>query len=270
MTLIVGIKCSNGIVIGADGAATMGTAAMPTAIQPYVKKLSVLHECVVCGVSGNVGVSQRLNGIVSDLYSTKAFAGMKIHGVMQKLREAFWNGCLGPEYQIATVAKQVNPVAAVLPQCGAVVAMPVDGTLSMIQFDGTGGPEAATKDLLFLAIGSGQSIADPFLAFLRRIFWQDHQPNLAEGQFAVWWTLHHAVKSAPHGIADPKQIIALEYVKGRAIAHELTEDDMREHEVAVSKIEAYLREYKEEKPTIAQIPTAPAGVSASKNLTAPD
>jgi len=257
VTLIVGLKCSNGIVLGGGGAATKGQAGQPTAIQPYVKKLSIHHNCIVVGVSGSVGISQRLNGIVSDAYTANAFSGNKnlgkggppvnagkLHNVMTILRDLFWDNCLKKEVEVAVVARQISPAAVIVPQCAAVVAMPIERVPTMIQFDMSGSPEAATEDLPFIAIGSGQNIADPFLAFLRRIFWEDHRPNLAEGQFAVWWTLHHAIKSAPHGIADPKQIIVIETNNGQCVARELTQDDMREHEVAVGEAEDYLKKYK--------------------------
>jgi 20S proteasome alpha/beta subunit len=68
MTLIVGIKCANGLVLGADGASTLGAPGQPTALQPYGKKLHSLHDSVVFGFSGYIGIGQRLEGILSELY----------------------------------------------------------------------------------------------------------------------------------------------------------------------------------------------------------
>ncbi len=63
MTLIVGLKCSDGIVLGADGAATLGVMGHQTARQT-TKKLTILSESVVVGVSGPVGLAQRVAGEV--------------------------------------------------------------------------------------------------------------------------------------------------------------------------------------------------------------
>ena len=54
----------------------------------------------------------------------------------------------------------------------SLIAVPVgglNGIPELIQCNHVGMTEAATTDLPFVAIGSGQELADPFLAFLRRI-----------------------------------------------------------------------------------------------------
>ena len=53
MTLVVGVRCADGVVMGADSAATFGGAGTPTVTQP-VRKLDVIDEevIVVLGVSG--------------------------------------------------------------------------------------------------------------------------------------------------------------------------------------------------------------------------
>ena len=70
MTLIVGIKCTEGIVVGADGAATLGNATgTRTVIQP-VNKLHILQDRIIMGVSGQVGLGQlycdRVEGLWRD------------------------------------------------------------------------------------------------------------------------------------------------------------------------------------------------------------
>ena len=58
MTLIVGIKCVDGVVLGADSAATYGTAFQSTIKQQTSKKLSIIGGQIVLGVSGPVGLAQ--------------------------------------------------------------------------------------------------------------------------------------------------------------------------------------------------------------------
>ena len=101
----------------------------------------------------------------------------------------------------------------------------------------------ATKDLPFVSIGIGQPIADPFLAFIRRIFWPDRLPNLSEGIFAVLWTLQHAIKTAPAGIGDPPQIIVLEQADREWKAREILEADMAEHKQSIESAEKALTDY---------------------------
>ena len=73
-----------------------------------------------------------------------------------------------------------------------------------------GAPEQATPQLPFVALGSGQMLADSFLAFLKRVLWSDdRQPNLAEGRLVATWVLDHVGTSNPGGVGGPSQIWTL-------------------------------------------------------------
>lgn len=87
MTLIVGIKCSDGIVLGADGAATYGVLGQQTIRQP-VKKLKILESCIVVGVSGPIGLGQRLTATVEELWQNKKLSGKTPPVAMDIMRRA--------------------------------------------------------------------------------------------------------------------------------------------------------------------------------------
>ena len=57
MTLIIGIKCRDGVVLGSDGSATLGNIAENTVQQPVRKLFGINNELVV-GVSGPIAFSQ--------------------------------------------------------------------------------------------------------------------------------------------------------------------------------------------------------------------
>lgn len=241
MTLIVGIKCMNGIVLGADGAASLGSLGQMTAMQP-VKKLSKVTDKILLGVSGAVGLSQRIEG---EIKKHSNLHGREKADVMSELRKSIWTEILELEFKAAAMAAQVvGPAARNSCMCAAVVALPVkNNELALIQFDQNGSPEYATEDIPFVAIGSGQMLADPFLAFVRRMFWPNRLPSIAEGEFAVQWTLHHAIKTATGGIADPKQICVLEKNGNNIAGRELSKDECKEHEEAVGRAEDYLKKF---------------------------
>src|SRR5689334_4651389 len=144
MTLIVGIKCSDGIVVGADGAATFGALGQQT-IRQNVHKLTILSHKVIVGVSGPIGLGQRINGRVGDLYSNNTLAGKKSVEAMTIIRQAIWPDILG-ELQAAAAAQQVIGQHA-LPSAlsSSVVAMPLDKQFALFQFDQQGAPEEATE-----------------------------------------------------------------------------------------------------------------------------
>lgn len=65
--------------------------------------------------------------------------------------------------------------------CKTLVALPVRRVPCLFTFDYNGAPEQMTSELPFVALGSGQPIADPFLALLKRLFWLTSQPTLGRG-----------------------------------------------------------------------------------------
>ena len=264
MTLIVGLKCSNGIVLGADGAATLGVMGQPTARQ-VVKKLTVIDGSVVVGVSGPVGLAQRITGEIEALWGDKKFSGTagirKPFQAMSLIRDVLWKH-IAPEMQAAQVSISLvgHQAASQSAICSTLVALPICDSPCLFQFNHQAAPEEATTNLPFVAVGLGQPIADPFLAFLRRVFWPGRIPTLAEGIFAVLWTLTHAIATAPGGISEPIQIVNLEGSPGKWKARELPPEEQEEHREVISYAEASLAKFRESfsKPApTAQLPEPP-------------
>lgn len=245
MTLIVGIKARDGVILGADGAATFGNASSFTIRQP-VRKLYIVGAQGVVGVSGSVGLGQRIIAEIENLWRDNKLNSKPSYLVMTAIRQKIWEH-VGPELQAAAIAQNTLGQAA---QNSAIahtlVALPCGGKPSLFQFDPQGAPEEATEDLPFIAIGSGQNIADPFLAFLRRIFWKDRLPSISEGVFAALWTLQHAIQTSPGFVSDPIQIVVVERKRKSNIeARELTESDLEEHSEAIAYIEDNLADLRQ-------------------------
>lgn len=255
MTLIVGIKCSDGVVVGADGAATLGTIAENTVQQPVRKLFGVDGELIV-GVAGQVAFSQLYKSEIQKL--SKAQFLKKPDKALTSIRDAVWPQ-LEKEWKAATATSGILGQAAlrsVMSQ--AVVAMPILDEPSLFQFSHQCTFEEATTDLPFIAIGSGQKLADPFLAFLRRIFWPGKLPLLSDGILATLWTLEQAIRTNTGGVSDPIQIMTLSKVNSKWTAVELTTEDLGEHRQNISDAERALANYKTEQTTAAPeaIPSA--------------
>jgi len=58
MTLIVAMKCSDGVVVGADSAATLGSFGEQT-VKEIATKLYIVKDSLILGLSGPVGLAQR-------------------------------------------------------------------------------------------------------------------------------------------------------------------------------------------------------------------
>ena len=52
-------------------------------------------------------------------------------------------------------------------------------------------------------------VADPFLAFLREVTWNDRPPNQARGELAAYWTVRHAIDNNPTHLTYPIQLIVM-------------------------------------------------------------
>lgn len=243
MTLIVGIVCRDGVVVAADGAATMGTIEQPTVRQP-TRKLQILDDRVIVGVSGFVGLGQRIIGQVGTAWTSGQLKNQPPHIVMTMLRQAIFENHIGMELQVAGMVRGALGNSSLgSATCFTVVALPMGGKSYLFHFDRQGAPEQATTDLPFIAIGSGNIIADPFLAFIRRIFWQDSAPTVQDGIFAAVWTVDQAISTNPGGVAEPVQVCVLEEVKGGWAARELPQDELQEHRQAIQDAETRLRTF---------------------------
>ena len=72
---------------------------------------------------------------------------------------------------------------------GALVAAPMEGCGELIEFDTHGfQPEFSgrqTPKRAFVSMGVGQTLADPFLAFVSRVLWRGTEPTVATGIVGV-------------------------------------------------------------------------------------
>ena len=243
MTLIIGIKCKDGIVIGSDGAATLRTMGQSTIVQ-HTKKLEIISNSIVLGVSGPIGVGQLFKGVIKKLWENDRFHGKKeSYEAMELLSESLWEH-LKPEFQKASIAKSViGNIALESAICLTLIAIPISKKLCLFQFNQQCSPEEVTENLPFVSIGSGQQIADPFLAFLRWIFWRNELPSLEDGILTVLWTLEHAIRTHPGGVSDPKQIITIKKENNKYKIYEFKEKELQEHLEGIYDIEKYLSNY---------------------------
>jgi Proteasome subunit len=229
MTVLVGIRCKEGIVIGADSAATFSAGQLRTIEQP-VKKISIIEDRVIVAGTGEIGLNQRFCAVVRTAWGNKAFRGSSID-VARSLCK------LGLDDFSFTSAKQGT--------YGALVAFPVGNTLELCEFGGANfQPEMKTDDLWYVSMGSGQSIADPCLGFIRQAFWNDGMPSCQDGVFAAVWTLSQAIKLNPGGINAPMHIAMLTHLKGQPSARFLDVDEIDQHVSNVDGAIEHLRQYR--------------------------
>lgn len=260
MTLIVGIKCQDGVVVGSDGAATFSTPlGQAQTIKQATSKLHVIGSRIVLGVSGPVGLGQSYLLEIDALKTRKGDPKNLWPNVAEArefLRQSMWKHA-GPAYENAgTVSRSIGQAAGYQVMSTSLIAFPIDHEARLIQFDHQCLPEEATTNLPFVSIGSGQPVADPFLAFIRRTIWPPGLPSISDGIFAAVWTIQHAIESLPGGVAEPIEIVTLRQKDGQAWrADRFTDSDLAEHREMINTLQKQMRGFCESMFTVQ--PTTP-------------
>lgn len=244
MTVLVGIRCKDGIVIGSDSSATSTMGQFPLIEMP-TKKIDLINDKIIVAGTGQVGLGQRFKSVVEKAWEQKVFQHDHIEVGKQLSQRA-----------IADFAfTQANKG-----QFGALVAFTCkDKQPHLCEFS-TNDFQPEFKEisrLWYVAMGSGQALAEPFIAFVRDVFWEKDIPNIQDGIFAAYWTLAHTIQLNAGGINGPISIATLRCVDGSFQAKVFDEEELAEHKDNISAIKNRLRDYRQEiingKPT-ANIP----------------
>lgn len=230
MTALVGIYCSNGIVIGADSAATSSAGNIRTIEQP-VMKIDIIDGRFIIAGTGQIGMGQRFCNVIDTLWVNKEFKDCNDEfAVVRRIT--------------GKATQDFGETGAPKGQYGALVAFPWKHNRFLVEFAATDlQPEFKNDRLWYVSMGSGQMILDPFLGFMREVFWRDGPPTVQDGVFATTWLLDHAVKVNPGGVNDPVRIAVLEKDKDWS-ARLLTDDELLEHRSNVDAAKEALRNYR--------------------------
>jgi len=230
------------VVIGADSAATLGTGFGESTVIEPVSKLNILQGRIISAVSGPIGLEQLYSDRIENLWKTSQLGhGVTLVDAMRLVRDAIAQDANVVIGSAAASAAFMGNAARLSAVSFTLIALPVAGKAELIQCNYQGSPEAVV-DIPYMSIGSGQNLADPFLAFVRRIFWPASFPKLSDGVFATVWTLQHAISVTPGGVGGPIQIATLSFDGQNPTAKELSRDDIDQHQEHVTEVERLIGE----------------------------
>jgi len=233
MTSIVGVLCKDGVVIGSDSSATFAYGVRPTIEQP-IKKVDIIEKNVIVVGTGQIGLDQRFTEIVKEAYSNKLFSQKPYIEIGRSLAQSAIDNFASTRCEKG--------------QCGALLAYATGDKFFLCEFAVADfQPEWKNENIWYVSLGCGQPITDPFLGFMRRIFWKEGMPNVADAIFVVTWTLQHAIDLNAGGINKPIQLGVLRpRTKERDYyASLITDQELQEHMNNVDDVEKYLTKYKE-------------------------
>jgi hypothetical protein len=230
MTVLVGVRCTDGVVVGADSAAT-SAAGQIHLLKMASDKIEIIGGRVIVAGTGQIGLGQRFAKLVSDAHEAKAFQGKQVD-VARQLSAAGMN-----DFATTGCAKG---------QYGALVAAPIEDDGCLIEFAVADfQPEIKTAKLNFVAMGSGQMLAEPFLSFVAQTFWESKVPDVQSAIFGVHWALAHTLRSAPGLVGPPIVIATLTKQKKGWCAEMLSDETLGEQAQHIAAIEEVIANYKE-------------------------
>ena len=205
------------------GSVTLGQAPDLRTIEQKINKIRVIGERVIVAGTGPVGLGQRFTAVVKSAWQheDKPFSKPPLE--------------VG-KFLAQHAINDFNSTHVAMGQFGSLVAFPTGHKSYLCEFAVNDfQPELKADDSLwYVSMGSGQAITDPFLGFMRRVFWKDDLPSSKDGIFAVTWALLHAIELNAGGINEPMQIAVLgPDKKGKLFAKLLEESELAEHKNSV-------------------------------------
>jgi 20S proteasome alpha/beta subunit len=247
MTAVVGVLCEDGVVMGTDSSATFTTGTIHT-IEQKTKKIDIVGSSVIIAGTGQIGLGQRFVGLVNQAYTDKIF---------QK-----------PYLEVGRLISKTAIENFASTQCdkmqyGALLAYASGNHVHLCEFAVKDfQPEWKNSSLWYVSLGCGQQITDPFLGFMRRIYWKDKMPKIEDATFIVIWAIQNVIDLNAGGINGPIQLAVLRHRTGEQHfqARIFTDDELREHMGNVTEAEEYIGKFKakfcdEAAPTIPTVNT---------------
>jgi 20S proteasome alpha/beta subunit len=253
VTLLVGVLCSNGAVIAADRQATHGALGQQTVGQS-VTKVQVIRGEALYATSGHKGLGQQLCAIVDG--KQQEFKNQGYDRNIAKLQEAL-RPLIDAGFQTARQAVGVigNAAAASDCVCGALLAGGFKDGLKLVEITPQAAVEYMTPDMPFITMGSGKASADPFLGFLRKVFWPTKLPTIQEGALAAYWTIQHAIDMKVSGVGFSADVFIVEPADKICKARKLDDAEVAEHAEFMKASEEALRGVRE---ALTKPPASPA------------
>lgn len=244
MTVLVGILCEDGVVIGSDSALTFSAGVNNRTIEQNTGvKVHIIGNKLITATTGALGLSQRYVEVLKGLSNSGKLSQAKVMEQVTFVAE-----------QVIADFRRTGSALQMQPQhgwgMGCLLGMAVSNSPELFEFDPVqfhperkGDPDGDGTDRSprIVSMGSGQQLADPFLGFVSGLFWKDDAPRVVDAKLAVVWTLQHAIKLNTGGVGGDIQLAVLEKPDKQWIAHAA---DIGEIQEQVDELEKYIGDYR--------------------------
>jgi hypothetical protein len=224
-----------------------------------VTKIRVIKGDTLFACSGHNGLGQQLTAIVDD--KRPELTNQPYHKSIAKLQDhlrPLINKCLETA---ALAARVIGNAAASDAICGGLLAAPFKDGLKLVEITPQVAVEYMTEELPFISMGSGKPSADPFLGFLRKVYWPTGLPTLNEGVLAAYWTVQHAIDLKVSGVGFEVDVFVVKPDGKAFVAEQLDDTVLTEHTDFMRASEEALRGMRDQ-----MISTVQAAVEAPPTL----
>jgi len=197
-------------------------------------KIHIFNDVIVMATTGPVGYAQRLYHHIDLAIKGNVFTNFTAREVTSNISSRIITDLQG--------SKAPSWPQEGLRFGGLMAAAVKDGPL-LAEFGTTDfQAELKTGKIFFGSMGSGQLLADPFLAFVCRVLWDSKMPTVDKGKFGVYWVLAHTIKLAPGKVGLPIHLVTLRQVNGAWVAKE---QDTQESAQYIKELEDYIGCFKQ-------------------------
>jgi len=200
VTLIIGIACSDGVVLGSDSAVTStDSRGQPTIRDSTPNKIRLISPHVMMTGTGLVSMSQ----MAADQIKGSLVDGKNL----RRSSRRYGNELGGKILDLFTKSGAVRLKTGY----GMLVAAPCNDEPALFSVESAGDYQAhlVESDHPYVALGSGQAVAETLLRLCRRALWRGAQPDLTQGLFAMTLALKLGCEMAAFGVSEPIHLATL-------------------------------------------------------------
>lgn len=240
MTLLIGIHCTDGIVIAADQQASRGPAGgMPTVGSPVTKISAIKGNGALFAFSGYTGLGQQIGATVE----AQLDLNNNYFGQVAALQKSAFSVIL-PAAQRAQAMGQIIRDSASEAICGCLFAAKFPDGLHLIEVS----PQA-NFDLIdavkWTCIGGGQANADPFMSFLWNVYWNDRSPNLQEAIMTAYWGVITTIASRTPGVGYDVDVFTLAEHDDTYRTRQLSKAELMEIDNFIGQMKSSMRLFRD-------------------------
>jgi 20S proteasome alpha/beta subunit len=242
MTLSVGILCSDGAVIAADKQTTHGSLGLQT-VGKNSTKITMIRDRALVASTGHRGLSQQFCHAIEQ--NVEGFVRQNVGDAIFITIQRKFRELIEPAFSVANKATPfLGQVAQLDVICGSLVAAKFKDGVSVIEVTPLGATERLSSDVPFICLGSGKQNADPFLAYLWSVYFENSTPTLSEGVLMAYWTIETAIRLKTSGVGYGSDVFVIDANASR-IGRQLQEDEFHEHNAFIQEAESALRSVRE-------------------------